>query len=71
MKTEKPTSLSDFPSIERAMLVDGAIRVIDGRWSEGFVDEGELQECVDSGLLLVEERGGMRFATTKKVTSHD
>lgn len=55
--------ISQFPSIEKAIKQDGAIRVVDGRWSGGFVDLKELQYCIDCGMLQVEPMSGMKFAT--------
>lgn len=55
--------ISQFPSIEEAIKQDGVIRVVDGRWSGGFVDLKELQYCIDCGMLRVEPMSGMNFAT--------
>lgn len=55
-------NLSDYPHIKAAIEKDGAIRVIDGRYSAGFVEREELLSCVAVGILEVEMRGGMAFA---------
>ena len=55
-------TLSGFPTVEQAIAVDGVIRVFDGRWSEGWVEMGELKTCMKLGLLKSEWRSGMEFA---------
>jgi len=54
--------LSDFPYLKTAIETDGAIRLADGRWSRGFVNDEQLNKCIAMGLLVVERRHGMRFA---------
>ena len=54
--------LSDFPYLKTAIECDGAIRLDDGRWSKGFVNDEQLNKCIALGLLVVERRHGMRFA---------
>jgi hypothetical protein len=45
-----------------AIKTDGAIRVFDGRWSLGFVDETALKDAIAKGLLRIQKRHGMAFA---------
>jgi hypothetical protein len=45
-----------------ALKTDGAIRVFDGRWSLGFVDETALNQAIASGQLRTQQRHGMTFA---------
>lgn len=54
--------LSAYPGIRAAIECDAAIRVMDGRWSKGFVDEKHLADCIRLKLLSVEKRGGIDFA---------
>jgi hypothetical protein len=57
-------TMKDFPTVYLAIRADRAIRVIDARWSGGFVDAHELSECIEKGILRVEVRDGMRFAVS-------
>lgn len=54
--------LSRYPYLKTAIETDGAIRIADGRWSRGFVNDEQLSECLALKLLVVEHRHGMRFA---------
>lgn len=56
------SALSRYPEIKLAMEEDGAVRLVDGRHSLGFVNMDDLSECIAHGLLTVEERAGMKFA---------
>lgn len=49
-------------TLMHALKTDGAIRVFDGRWSLGFVDESALKDAIAKGLLRTEKRHGMTFA---------
>lgn len=59
---KNPIRLSNFPCISTAIECDGAIRIVDGRWSKGYVNEEQLNRCLALGLLVMERRDGMRFA---------
>ena len=48
--------------IAHALRVDGAIRMLDGRWSLGFVEPDELKRLIRAGVLRVQKRHGMSFA---------
>lgn len=54
--------LENYPKIMGAIMADGAIRMVDGRYSNGFVSMDDLQDCIVKQLLVVEVRNGMRFA---------
>jgi hypothetical protein len=54
--------LEDYPKVRAAIKADGAIRMVDGRYSNGFVNMDDLQDCIVKRLLVVEVRDGMGFA---------
>ena len=62
MKMIWDKTLADYPDIQRAIQMDGAIRRIDGRWSDGYVSIPSLDECVESGLLVLENLQGWTLA---------
>lgn len=49
------------PQIEEALNLDGAIRLINGRYSEGYVDLTQLEAAVENGDVMTEKRQGMTF----------
>lgn len=59
---ERMVRLEDYPKIMAAIKADGAIRMVDGRYSNGFVNMDDLQDCIVRRLLVVEVRDGMGFA---------
>ena len=59
---DRMVRLEDYPKIRAAIKADGAIRMVDGRYSNGFVNMDDLQDCIVKRLLVVEVRDGMGFA---------
>lgn len=47
-----------------------AIRVLDGRYTDGFVDLQALTWLIEHGYAKVEDRGGMRFAVAASPVKH-
>jgi len=43
-----------------------SIRLLDGRWSGGFVDEVELQQLIDNGKAEVYDNQGVKFVQAIK-----
>ena len=52
-----------------AIKTDGAIRVVDGRWSLGYVDMDLLKNAIASGMLRTQKRHGMTFAILPSKTT--
>ena len=44
-----------------AILEKEPIRFIDGRYSNGFVDEEDLRHLIESGRAEIYQNGGMKF----------
>lgn len=59
---DRMVRLSDYPRVKSAIEKDGAIRMVDGRYRDGFVNMDDLQDCIVKRLLIVEVRQGMGFA---------
>ena len=64
------SALGAYPWIKHVIEKDGAIRVVDGRWSGGFVRQDDLQECLVKRLLKIEVRDGMGFAVPNAKLTH-
>ena len=43
------------------ILKSEPIRLADGRWSQGYVDEKELRRLIDTGVAEVYDNQGMTF----------
>ena len=67
---DRMARLEDYPEIRAAIKADGAIRMVDGRYSNGFVNMDDLQDCIVKRLLVVEVRDGMGFAVKPNVEAH-
>lgn len=62
--------LSDYPTVNAAIASDGAIRMVDGRYSRGFVNMDDLQDCIIKRILVVEVRQGVSFAVKPNDGGH-
>ncbi len=54
--------------LQAALDCDGAIRLVDGLWSQGFVGMMPLTAAILKGQLRTEIRNGMAFAVAGKGT---
>lgn len=52
--------------IRRILIREDAIRLVDGRYRDGFVDTDTLKRLVKAGALVEKKRHGMSFAMLPK-----
>jgi hypothetical protein len=66
-KSDEYECSCDFHSLKNVfeILKKESIRLIDGRYSKGFVNEADLKKLIISGQAEIYDNGGMNFVRLK------